>query len=245
LAFSTAVEVLRLPVHSAFPISGIEVQFADFSEYLSLYRDIFIRQVYSLALRSASPLILDCGANIGLATIYFKRRFPSSRIIAFEPSPYSFRRLTSNVKRNKLKDVELRNEAIGGQNGPVMLVRRKGSIESHAASITVPEGKGSVSVPVDCIRLSTAIETLESVDLVKLDIEGAEFEVLTDLEESGRLGHVGSFIIEYSERIASAPIECALSLLARNGFRCRLGVEWKPWYSLNAPYNAMIYAVRC
>ena len=244
LTFLSAVHGLSLPMHSDSPIPGIKVQFYCFDEYFSLYREIFIRQEYSLPLESSHPLILDCGANIGLATIYFKRRFPSSRIIAFEPSPVSFSRLTSNIKHNNLRDVELRNEALGGRDGPVMLTRRKGSAEGHAASVAIPEGDGSDSAPVKCTRLSTVIEQLESVDLVKLDIEGAEYEVLADLDKCGQLGRIASFIIEYHERVASSPVECALSLLTQNGFHWRIGTEWKPWYSLKDPYAVMIYAVR-
>jgi len=244
LSFSSLADTLRLGLHSASPVPGVEVQFCNFSEYFVLYREIFVRQAYGMGLSSPRPVILDCGANIGLATIYFKRRFPLARVIAFEPNPDSFNRLAANIKRNDLEGIELRNEALGGSNSTGYLVLPRGTSESHAASIALSESNGSPSVPVQCILLSSVVENLERVDLVKLDIEGPEYEVLTDLERSGLLSRVGAFIIEYHERLASGPIESALSLLARNGFQFRLAVEWKPWYSFESPYPAMIYAAR-
>ena len=246
LILSAAANLLGLPLQAASPAPGVTVHFSSYREYFSLFREIFVKQEYSISLANPSPLIMDCGANIGLAAIYFKTRFPNARVIAFEPNPSSFTRLASNIGGNKLKQVELRNEAVCGRTGVATLVRPKGTSESHAASLMLAEGSGAVadSDSVSCVRLSSVIEELPPIDLLKIDIEGAEYEVLTDLEYAGQFHRIGALIIEYHEGIASAPIDCALSLLRRNGFHCRIAADLKPWHSLDRPYGALIYAVR-
>jgi FkbM family methyltransferase len=62
---------------------------------------------------------LDCGANIGLATLFFKRLYPESEIHAFEPDPETFKMLRRNVEQNSLSYVYLYNVALSDQQGAV------------------------------------------------------------------------------------------------------------------------------
>src|SRR5579862_10008371 len=55
-----------------------------------LYSEIFARQNYEFTSTRENPVILDCGANIGMATFYFKWRFPEAQITSFEPDPSTF-----------------------------------------------------------------------------------------------------------------------------------------------------------
>jgi len=72
-----------------------------------IYSSIFSRGDYSVSINTDSPLIIDCGAHIGLATIYFKKKFPSSKITAIEANPETLSFLRKNIKANKIKDVEV------------------------------------------------------------------------------------------------------------------------------------------
>src|ERR1700759_697713 len=81
-----------------------------------LYREIFVRQYYHFVAPTASPVILDCGANVGMATIYFKWLYPNAKVTAFEPDPKTFNLLRLNLRVNRL-DVETHNCALWDEDG--------------------------------------------------------------------------------------------------------------------------------
>jgi FkbM family methyltransferase len=64
-------------------------------------------------------VILDCGANIGMATLFFKWLYPNARIDAFEPDPKTFQLLENNVKQNHLTNVATHNCALWDIDGKI------------------------------------------------------------------------------------------------------------------------------
>ena len=89
-------------------INGISIYNRNEAEAKEIYSSIFSRGDYSVSINTDSPLIIDCGAHIGLATIYFKKKFPSSKITAIEANPETLSFLRKNIKANKIKDVEVK-----------------------------------------------------------------------------------------------------------------------------------------
>jgi FkbM family methyltransferase len=85
----------------------------------NLYREIFARQYYYFRANTDSPVILDCRANIGMATLYFKWLYPKARIEAFEPDPNAFVVLERNIARNRLTNVVAHNCALWDGNGQI------------------------------------------------------------------------------------------------------------------------------
>src|ERR1700739_2755043 len=61
-----------------------------------LFEEIFIGNEYFFESNRPDPVIIDCGANIGFATLYFKKSYPASKIICFEANPYAFEVLKEN-----------------------------------------------------------------------------------------------------------------------------------------------------
>src|SRR5258707_8425113 len=82
-----------------------------------LYSEIFARQSYEFVSTRMNPVILDCGANIGMATLYFKWLYPQAQITSFEPDPVTFQVLKRNIVDNELQDVALHNVALAGEKG--------------------------------------------------------------------------------------------------------------------------------
>src|SRR5436309_4261583 len=66
---------------------GKPVHLADAPSFLVSFYEIFGRQLYRFSPRRERPTILDCGANIGVAILYWKQAFPEAEIVAFEPDP--------------------------------------------------------------------------------------------------------------------------------------------------------------
>src|SRR5690606_32260101 len=73
----------------------------------NMYEEIFVNHEYAFKTETESPLIVDCGANIGLSTLYFKSQYPQSRIIAFEPDKQNIELLKHNIAINKLENIQI------------------------------------------------------------------------------------------------------------------------------------------
>ncbi len=190
-------------------LEGQTIEVVDACTFLSGYQEIFEKEVYDFSPRSNSPRIVDCGANIGLSVIFFKQSFPSARITAFEPDPCIFAALQSNVESFGYKDVELRCEAVWTSCGEMDFLP-EGGYSGHL----VETGDGAHPVPT--VRLRDIL--IEPIDLLKLDIEGAETEVLRDCAD--RLDMVHRLFVEYHSR-EGQPQSLAeiLSILSDAGYR--------------------------
>jgi len=155
--------------------------------------DIFIHQSLEFDSDAPAPRILDCGANIGLASIYFKRRYPHAKLTAFEADP----RLASICRRNLAvnegtEQVEVKEAAVWTADGTVEFVC-EGTDSGAIASLDAPV-EGPVT-QVLSVRLRDWLD--EPVDLLKLDVEGAELPVLDDCRD--RLGNVRAMFVEIHE----------------------------------------------
>ena len=193
-------------------IAPYEFEYVDAMTAWPQWDDIFVRHSLAFETRLPQPRILDCGANIGLASLYFKRQFPDARITAFEADPSLAALCRRNLARNGVDDVEVRGAALWTSAGTVEFVC-EGS-DSGAIAVLEPSVSGaSTRVPAE--RLYDWLN--ESVDLLKLDIEGAEVPVLSDCRD--RLHNVRAMTIDLHEFNTSRRQTGALfDLLAGAGF---------------------------
>lgn len=83
-----------------------------------IYKEIFGDSCYDDAQLSHPRLIVDVGANIGLFTVYLKKKYPDCKLLAFEPAPDTFKILTKNVALHKLEGVEILQLALGPMPAP-------------------------------------------------------------------------------------------------------------------------------
>ena len=90
-------------------VMGKPVEFADGQAFLYSVGEIFKDEVYRFKAASATPRIIDAGANIGLSVRYFKHLYPSATVIAYEPDTAVFEILKANTV--DLTGVELRQAA--------------------------------------------------------------------------------------------------------------------------------------
>jgi FkbM family methyltransferase len=170
------------------------IRYADADSLRTTYYQIFVQGIYQVDGLGNTPKIIDCGGNIGLSVIAFKRRYPQARIVVFEADPALAAILAWNIKSLGMTDVTIEAKAVGAANGQV-LFQPDGAVDGH---VIAPDGTtghaNTISVPA--VRLSDLIDADEPVDLLKLDIEGSEYDVIADLSESGRLAQVRSLICE-------------------------------------------------
>ena len=168
-------------------VLGFTVHCFDYRTMHLLFRVILLRNEYYFRSAKDGPVIFDCGANIGLATLFFKWLYPSSEIYAFEPDRETFALLKRNVEVNQLVGVHLYNAALSDRAGTAAFYVDHTRPGSPRMSLTY-ERMPKDSITVETLPLSQIIrEQLagRELDFLKLDVEGAEDIVLRDLATSG------------------------------------------------------------
>lgn len=189
---------------------GMTLTFNDSASFLYQYGEIFTKCNYKFEAKGAEPLIYDCGANIGLSVLYFKAIYPASVIKAFEADPEIAELLSENISENKLEKVEVINKAVWIRGGTIRFL--KDGSDGGAIS----ESNEAISVP--SVRLKLLIEKETEIALLKLDIEGAETEVIEDCRNS--LEHIEKIFIEYhSVPGKEQSLHIVLEILKNAGFR--------------------------
>jgi FkbM family methyltransferase len=135
-------------------------------------------------------VILDIGSNIGTSILFFHERFPDAKIYGFEPHPETFRILEKNVAG--IPSIHVFNYALGAANAEVSVPFDGADFSRFTlAKISGGEWSGPLS-PTGClVKHSGEVVNdlgLTEVDLIKIDCEGAEYDVLTSLPP-GLLSH--------------------------------------------------------
>lgn len=172
------------------------IDYLNRDEYLVLKKEIFDTEIYYLDLPS-SPAIIDAGAHIGLATLYFKKVYPNADITAIEPNPELFETLKRNVEQNDLTKVHIIDNCLAAKPGAHdFFMDNTDSKWYSTGGIHVGAWNGaqqSKKEIVGAITLSCFLT--KPIDLLKLDIEGAEIKVLE--ESMNELHLVKNIIMEY------------------------------------------------
>lgn len=164
----------------------------------------------------APYVLLDVGANIGVYSLIAACYGQAERVVAFEPDPQSAALLRCNAKANAA-DVEIIEAAVSRESGTACLFIPEG--HSGAASLGNPS-VGAHSVPVRCMAASDLDDIVgtppEGQDvLVKLDVEGHEYEALEALSAWGGWRGVQVVWVEFSE---ATDVSASVDLLERAGF---------------------------
>jgi len=195
-------------------LSGKEIKLVDSLSFLWTYVEIFENEIYKFKASSSSPTIIDCGANIGLSILYFKQLYPNSRIIAFEPDLEIFEILKNNVQSFKSTNVELIRKAVWSSE-TFLEFMAEGADAGRVVQIESP--KKSYQVPT--ARLRHYLN--EPIDLLKIDVEGAEIEILKDC--SDLLSNVKNLFVEYhSFANSSQSLDILIKILSEAGFRLHI-----------------------
>ena len=185
LVFTTKPLPLRFPVSAALYQVFKEIFMADVYEMDTLVRTL-----------PAQPVVIDIGANAGFFDIQLLSKIDGATIYAYEPMPANVKTLRATLQQNPRleKSIQLFQMAVTGkpldkldlfaepeENAQVVASRFAGFNENNTKKITVP-----------CITLTAIMQSndLRSVDLLKLDCEGSEYDILyhTNPELIRRIG---------------------------------------------------------
>jgi FkbM family methyltransferase len=195
----------KIRSHKVF---GKKFFFYNPQEFLHGLKEIFVEELYKQAL-TGKPFIIDCGANMGMSIIYLKRLCPDAEIIGFEPDETNFELLSRNIASYGYKGITIQKEAVWKED-TVLQFSNEGSMSSK-----IVQSSTGTSRDVKAIRLKDLLN--RPVNFLKMDIEGAEFEVIMDAADS--LYHVKNLFIEYHGCFdRQRELSSLLNMLTEKGF---------------------------
>ncbi|ADU06393.1 methyltransferase FkbM family [Micromonospora sp. L5] len=203
-------------------VAGADVETFNLDTLSYLVREIFVDGCYEMGDLGDRPTIVDVGANIGLASLYFRRRYPRASITAIEADPDVFALLDRNLRRNVVAThLTTHHLAAHGRGGSVALYRRAAKPGRLTTSVEAHRG-GPEAVDVPARRLSELIPG--PIDLLKVDIEGGEHGVIAELAEAGALVQVRRIVLEmHSSGDGDDRVQATLDHLRRCGFQLLMG----------------------
>jgi len=190
-------------------LAGAPFEIADSASFYWSHREIFMDEIYKFQCVKDNPVILDCGSNYGASILYFKSIYPNAVITGIEADPTIFKILKKNVN-NRYSDVNILNKAISNKKGTISFYS-----EGADGGRTHKMNESRQTYKIDTISLDCLID--RKIDFLKMDIEGAETDVLCG---SQNLGNVDQLFIEYHSFIEEKQkLGDLLSTLTKFNFR--------------------------
>jgi FkbM family methyltransferase len=215
----------------------------------TLLHEILLNEDYYFDCQSEAPVIIDGGAHMGMAIYYFKTRYPGARSTAFEPDPALQALAVENVARNGWEGVEILPCALAGSRCDATFhVSEAWSMAGSLSERRSRLGDVVTTITVPCVPLSEYLHG--PVDFLKLDIEGAELEVLE--ETAPWLPNVGHIVCEVHQGGGenSGALSRILALLEAADFEVQVGKShnyqvtsrWRPFSHFDGAASLMVWA---
>ncbi|MGP4015818.1 FkbM family methyltransferase [Saccharopolyspora sp. 5N708] len=239
------------------PASGNPV----LTEAKLIYDEIFRRNTYLRGLKPISPtgFVVDAGANIGIFTLFIKRHFPKASVLAIEPIPHNVDALRANIRLYGVEGVTVHPEGLSDHAGSAQFyffpsmpgnstahldekLKDKDTIATYANPAIAAQlyRHEPVRVPVRTLSeiLRASASTSDSIELVKMDIEGGEEAALDGIEDPD-WDRIKQIAIEVHE--AQHSLERVLAKLRGKGFRA---AAHAPAETPGGIDNRIVYATR-
>lgn len=226
---------------------GILLEFDNLKIYVETFEEIliineiFVKKDYNF-FTDEKVILIDIGANIGIASLFFSKINNVDKIYAFEPVEETYKQALLNFKLNEkiLKISEFNNCGLGkSDRKEVFLFNRnvkgntgvRGEMSSSFNASQVVEKE--VLIKKASVEVERIVKENPSAKIVvKMDCEGAEYEIFEDLEESNCIKNISFFLLEWHDK-GSHVLDVVLE---KNGFN---------YFSQNLSHNAgMIYAFK-
>lgn len=232
------------PLPNPIHLLGYKISFMGEDLFRYLLDEVFSSAPYYFCSDTKSPLIFDCGSNIGMSILFFKKLYPDARIVAFEPDPFTFRTLSLNVEQNKLSNTQLYQGALGEQEGEIEFFRDESPTSSSLRMSTRRERHGGPCIKVPALRLSKFITS--EIDLLKIDVEGVEDAVIRDLAATDTLRRVRRIHLEYHHHIDASvdKLSSLLGLMEEHRFGYQIRSEPQRWPAEGEFQDILIYFYR-
>lgn len=188
---------------------------------IPMFYQVFFNQCYNINFDIVPKVIIDAGANIGLASIYFANRFKESRIISLEPESNNFKLLTKNSKLytnitpinyalwNETDELIVEDQGLGSSGFKV----KKEANQGHLQKVK--------SITIDQLFLQYK---LDIIDVLKIDIEGSEKEIF-DSNYENWLNKIRYLIIETHDFLRPGTSKSVFKAISKYDFHLEIRGE--------------------
>ena len=205
-------EVFLRPPHIKYPLF-VRMNSSD----VQIYKHIFLDKEYDIQLKNSPKTIIDAGANVGYASIYFANLFPQSLIYSIEPESNNFSLLKRNTAPYQniipIKAALWKEETVLNLIDP-----RVGDWGFRTVNDSLTSSRPIVKERIMGITMDKLMAdySIDSIDLLKMDIEGAEKDVLEN--SSSWVNKIDVLLIELHDRAIPGCSQALLS--ATKNFEC-------------------------
>lgn len=139
----------------------------------------------------AGDTVIDIGAQVGVVSCYLAKKHPDIKVLAYEPVPENYARLVRNLKANGIENVTAINSAVTGDGRDLTLI---GHLDKNSGGISAftSNGHGEAKYIVPSVTLADVfrVYNLSRVKLLKIDCEGAEYEILRHFGPLDKIDYV-------------------------------------------------------
>ncbi len=191
---------------------------SDYKSLEYLFHEIFVLGEYHYAGKDYNPAVIyDCGANIGMTMLFFKIMYPEAKVVSFEPNPSAFYYLKKNIDHNRFKNVFAHQVALSDSNGELDLYFDDDTLVT--GSLDQERERFGKSVKVKAAKLSDFYAQESKIDLLKMDVEGAEHFIMQELVKSNMLLKPERYLIEYHNHEKLDEYRSFLSIFAESKYK--------------------------
>ncbi|WP_420385726.1 FkbM family methyltransferase [Roseivirga sp.] len=185
------------------------------------FRQVFMNIRYDMNLDFSPETILDGGANVGYASVFFANKYPEAQILAIEPNSSNYDQVIKNTR--SYSTIKPQKTAIWGRSTCLKIINP----DTDHWAFEVAECDSNDEGAFEAVSINQLIEQegWDSIDILKLDIEGAEMNVFKDKSHEDWLPKVKLLIIELHERIQPGCTEIFENAIAKYNFEKSISGE--------------------
>jgi FkbM family methyltransferase len=175
------------------PLQGIFFRDWDNDHVGDILKEIYWEKLYQPLIQDKKDLtIVDCGANIGLFTLWM---YPyASKIYSVEPSALHCETLRNMLEFNKMDRVEVIQKALSDKDGEQMFYHND---NTTMFMLQKPSGGETASEKVQTATIGTLLKDIPHIDILKIDIEGAEGTAFANSSFDEVAPKIDNIVLEY------------------------------------------------
>ncbi|TAF48394.1 MAG: FkbM family methyltransferase, partial [Sphingobacteriia bacterium] len=189
------------------------------SDYYT-FDQVFLRDQYGIDFPFMPQTIVDAGANIGLASVYFAHRYPKAKIVAIEPSRENFQMVLKNIAAYP----QVKANCMGLWNKDVYLAITNTEGVKNAFMVAETDADHPDAIPAVSLETIMRGEGWDQIDLLKIDIEGAEKEVFSSGTDYW-LPRTKAIVIELHDNMKKGCSQAVFKAISQYPFSCSLQDE--------------------
>lgn len=194
-------------------LQGIKFTVMDHT-FWGIITDVFINEIYTPQGFEIKPkdIVIDIGAHKGAFVAYSLAK-KARRVIAFEPMPDNFSSLVELINSNQFNNASVYQKGIGAETGNVEMYLSPIS-SRHSIILSKDQRLAHNYIVIEILSLAECIGSLEKVDFLKMDCEGAEINILLNADTK-TISKIKKISIEIHQPVKSDEIQKLINHLKK------------------------------